>query len=448
VLRRAGQVAAVALTALTVAAVKLGVDSAKAFADAQAQQEKLNFAYSKFPAIADVTRESFDKLNTSLMLKTGFDDDALASGQAVLAQFGLTGKQLQKLTPLLLDYARASGQDVVSAAEDIGKAMLGQGRALKGIGIDFHDAGSVAANFDQVMAGLTTNVGGYAETFGTTAAGKFEILTAKWGEFQEKVGSALLPGLEKLMTFAESDVMPGLQSAAEWFATDGITGIKDFVDLMVKYKDLLGPAAVAVGVLTAAQWVWNAAMDANPIGAIIIGLAALVAGGIWLSENWNLALVAMHNSAASQINAIAAILQSVVSPINVIIGALNMLTGSHWPAIKIPTMEYQALPSGPKAPNTAGNTGWKPSAHASMAAGGIVKATPGGVFANIGEGKHNEAVIPLTPQNMAAMGGSGTTVNVYVSGAFASSRTEMAKLMKTAWNDAVKTGSVPRGSLA
>lgn len=36
---------------------------------------------------------------------------------------------------------------------------------------------------------------------------------------------------------------------------------------------------------TAAQWLWNIAMSANPIGLIILGIAALVAGFIWLWNN-------------------------------------------------------------------------------------------------------------------------------------------------------------------
>lgn len=36
---------------------------------------------------------------------------------------------------------------------------------------------------------------------------------------------------------------------------------------------------------TAAQWLWNAAVTANPIGLIIVAIAALVAGFIWLWNN-------------------------------------------------------------------------------------------------------------------------------------------------------------------
>lgn len=43
---------------------------------------------------------------------------------------------------------------------------------------------------------------------------------------------------------------------------------------------------VAMGVATAAQWAWNVAMSANPIGLVIIAIVALIAGIILLVKNW------------------------------------------------------------------------------------------------------------------------------------------------------------------
>lgn len=39
-------------------------------------------------------------------------------------------------------------------------------------------------------------------------------------------------------------------------------------------------------VAAAAQWAWNAAMSANPIGIVIVAVAALAAGVYWLVKNW------------------------------------------------------------------------------------------------------------------------------------------------------------------
>jgi hypothetical protein len=42
-----------------------------------------------------------------------------------------------------------------------------------------------------------------------------------------------------------------------------------------------------VGLVTAAQWAWDAAMDANPIGLIIVGIGALIAGIVLLVKHWD-----------------------------------------------------------------------------------------------------------------------------------------------------------------
>lgn len=39
--------------------------------------------------------------------------------------------------------------------------------------------------------------------------------------------------------------------------------------------------SAATGVATAAQWLWNAALSANPIGLVVLAIAALVAGLVW-----------------------------------------------------------------------------------------------------------------------------------------------------------------------
>lgn len=122
------------------ALVKFASSSVKAYAEAEAAQTKLTDAFTRFPKLADSNIGSFRKLNEALATKTRFDDDATATGQAVLAQFNLTGKQIEKLTPLMQDYAAKTGQDLPSAAKNLGLALLGNARALKQIGISLPKA--------------------------------------------------------------------------------------------------------------------------------------------------------------------------------------------------------------------------------------------------------------------------------------------------------------------
>ena len=255
--------AAVSLAALAAGAVKFGANSVRAYIEAEGAQGRLQDAYAKFPKLADVNIRSLQKLNEKLALKTKFDDDATASGQAVLAQFRLTGTQISQLTPLLQDYAAKTGKDLPTAAGVLGKAMLGNGRALRAVGINFKDAGSTGANFEQIMAGLRTQVGGFAENEGKRAAGQAEILRNQFGEIQESVGRRALPalvglgrGLLSVMTYAQDSnsvfgSMKRVVSATFGSFTEslglGRASFRRFADFLATHQAAITVGFVAVG---------------------------------------------------------------------------------------------------------------------------------------------------------------------------------------------------------
>ncbi|MDO8308146.1 MAG: hypothetical protein Q7V58_07295 [Actinomycetota bacterium] len=192
-IQRAGIVGAAAM-------VLFARSSIKAFIEAEKQSQRLVAAYAKFPKINDVTIESFQELNTELMNMTGADDDALAAAEGTLAMFDLTGKQIQALIPLVNDYAIASGRDVPEAAEAIGKALLGNTRALKELGIDYKATGDRGRDLAGVMAALEVKVGGVGKAFGQTAAGQAAIAEQNFANLQEEVGRALVPALQGLVS--------------------------------------------------------------------------------------------------------------------------------------------------------------------------------------------------------------------------------------------------------
>lgn len=253
---------AVAVAAGAAAAVKFGADSVTAYKESEEAQNRLSDAYTKFPALADVNIDKLRDLNTALQKKTGIDDDETAAAQATLAQYKLSGEQIAKLTPLLQDYSAKTGKTLPDAAKVLGKAMLGQGRALKDVGLNFKDAGSLAGNFDQVVAGLGEQVGGFAEKQASTATGKTKLLATQFGDLQETVGQKLVPALS-----AATDI-----------------GLK-VVDWLGRSVGWLGPLLLGIGAAVAVWKTWtiaqaalNVVMSANPIGLIVTAVAGLVAG--------------------------------------------------------------------------------------------------------------------------------------------------------------------------
>lgn len=489
-LRKVGAAVGLGLAAVGAAAIKMGVDSVQAFAQAEEAQNKLSFAYEKFPALADVSIVAIRRLNSELALKTRYDDDATASAQAVLAQFGLTGDQLLRLTPLLQDYAARTGKDLTGAAEDLGRALLGQGRALKVVGLDLKDAGSVTANFDQLVAGLSATVGGFAERDATTASGKLAILTNRFGEVQEAVGEALMPALDKLLDWVSGDGLRALEGFAAWFADDGIVVIGDFVDVIGQLAGdgTLVPNVVAgIGAITSAQWLMNAAMAANPVGLVIAGITALAALAVVVVANWNevskivfqttggimkgaFALaIGIATGIQNVINAILNGLSRIVGPINALAGLFG-LSGIAIPssvdfvsrlqstASQLGTMidagtlggldylsnGFQPIDRGPSAAN--------PGSMLAMAAGGIVQPTRGGTPAIIGEAGYPEAVIPLTRTALAEYGLGGGGGDTYIlqvpQGSFIGNREEFARWATKALEDARKNGVIRRTARA
>jgi TP901 family phage tail tape measure protein len=74
-------------------------------------------------------------------------------------------------------------------------------------------------------------------------------------------------------------------SAAAWVGnstrTVGALAVQN--GALLAQKAILLASAAWLGIVTIAQWAWNAAMDANPIGLIIMGIVALVAAIIWVA---------------------------------------------------------------------------------------------------------------------------------------------------------------------
>lgn len=179
--------------------IQFGQEALRTYNEAQSAVLKLNQAFEQSVALQGRSTERIDALADATLRLTRFDDDQVRAAAAQLAQFNLTEQQLLELLPLVQDYAARTGTDLVAASTTLGKAMLGQGRALKNIGINFKDTGTQAGNLEQLMAALNEKVGGFAEREGKTAAGQAAILSNEFGEMKEELGRVIAQGLTPML---------------------------------------------------------------------------------------------------------------------------------------------------------------------------------------------------------------------------------------------------------
>ena len=66
--------------------------------------------------------------------------------------------------------------------------------------------------------------------------------------------------------------------------SQGLSAVTESIDAFKNLGTVMKSIPIIQKAITAAQWLWNAAMDANPVGAIIIAITALIAGIVALTK--------------------------------------------------------------------------------------------------------------------------------------------------------------------
>lgn len=116
----------------------------------------------------------------------------------------------------------------------------------------------------------------YQQTFNY----KLDSAKASLGAVTIAIGTHLLP--------VAKDLLDVVVSTVGWFEKHkavavGLAAVLGTVTaILLVHKTYLLAVTLQTKIATAAQWLWNLAMDANPIGLIIIAIVALVAGFVYL----------------------------------------------------------------------------------------------------------------------------------------------------------------------
>jgi len=179
-----GQVAADAMQKVFSKLVGFLGDSISAYDDAILAQTQLKTALG-------YTSQALLEQQNALMQKTRFDDDAIAKAQSLLAMQGLTEKQILKVTPAILDYAAATGSDLNSAFEKVGRTIGTHMNALKREGIEIDDSSSKNERLTQVIDRLNGKYADQAEAMAKVGTGPLVLMKNNLSNFMETVGEAI-----------------------------------------------------------------------------------------------------------------------------------------------------------------------------------------------------------------------------------------------------------------
>jgi hypothetical protein len=305
---------------------------------------------------------------------------------------------------LAQDISAGSGKDLATVSDALAKAYGGNMKGLQALSPEIKAMIKDGASLDDVMNVLGGTFGGAAATAAETAAGKFKILQNSIGETKESIGEALLPAVEELL--------PILEDFAKWaednpkafkIVAGAILGIAAAVFVV---NGAIAAYSAAVAVATAAQWLWNAAVSANPIVLIGLAIIALIAGIVLAYNKFegfkNLVdtignalktgFLAALDAIKGAINGVAWVFKKLFNGIatlwNNTIGKLSFKVPSWVPVIGGKGFDVPDIPM--------------------LAAGGIVT---GPTLAMIGEAGP-EAVVPLSRAGEFGMGGGGVNITI------------------------------------
>jgi hypothetical protein len=149
-------------------------------------------------------------LKTSLA--TGVADDQLRPALQRLAVSTKSTEEAQKLLTLALDISAASGKDLETVANALGRAQDGNQAALGRLGLGLSKAELATLTFTEVQQKLADLYGGAAATNAETFQGKIDRLKVGFDEAKESLGTALLPAVEQFITFLNESGIPTLNA--------------------------------------------------------------------------------------------------------------------------------------------------------------------------------------------------------------------------------------------
>jgi hypothetical protein len=210
--KKAAAAFAVAAAAAVAYGTKLAVDGVKAAIEDEQAQLRLAAALRSATGATDAQIQATEDYILKTSLATGVTDDQLRPAFQRLAVSTKDTNEAQKLLNLSLDIAKGRGLELETVANALGRAQDGNTTALGRLGLGLSKAELSTLSFTEVQQKLSDLYGGAAAANAETFQGKIDRLKVGFDEAKESLGVALLPTVEKFITFLNDTGIPTLNA--------------------------------------------------------------------------------------------------------------------------------------------------------------------------------------------------------------------------------------------
>lgn len=271
---------AIAFAALT---AEVGL-ATHAFQESDQASRQLNITLQNQGIYSVQLEQSYKNRAAAIQQLTGFDDDAIVKGQALLQNF-IGQKQItDELAQAAIELGQANGGDVAAGFETLGRAINGNSRVLKQFGITIDDNLSKSERQARIIELVNLKLGGQAEA-ALKAGGGMRLFLASLSDVQEELGQRFAPAVEKAIGFATRFLQAFKENEGLVNLAAGLIGAGVAITGFIAIAAGLAPVFIAANAAAAAFGV-TVSVIAGPIAlaaAAIIALGAAV--GIYVANS-------------------------------------------------------------------------------------------------------------------------------------------------------------------
>jgi hypothetical protein len=401
-LRKAAIPATLALGALAKGA-KSALAAGEAVNSANARIGQINKSMGLFGKQTDVVTKRLVKLAEAQGRELGISNLTIKATQAKLLTFknlaksaDVVGGAFDRANKAALDMAAAGFGEATSNAVQLGKALEDPIKGITALaksGVTFTEqekekiktlveSGKVLEAQNMILEAIEKQVGNTANATADDTA----KISESFAQVGQAIGLNMLPILEQ--------VTPKLLELADW--------ARENPDNFINIAKAIGAIAASVLALNAAMKVslfFKATGAFGPLGVLVAAFAAAYAA----IESYRVKVNAQYNS---WVGMLEGVINAAVRTVNPIIDVINKISPGN-PFAKLALVNIPKLDTRLQSQKGLGFGALDQIPM--MANGGIVKASPGGTLAILGEGGRDEAVIPLD-----RAGGFGGGINITV----------------------------------
>lgn len=270
--------------------------SKEAFDKLEESVVKVKTVISSTGGSAGISNEGIQKQAATLSKSVVNSRASILDMQATLLSFtGIKAPIFEKVSKAVLDFSTFKKIDISSGASALGKALNDpiQGmNLLRRTGViltaqqkeqitNYQKAGQLAKAQGVIISELQKRFGGQSEAFAGTDEGKILMAKKRWSELKLAIGETVSK-LQVAVIPLFIAMMNGLSLIIKFFQSNTTWAIifKDTIlvltGALITYGAYLAITATWTGIVTAATWLWNAALAASPITWVVLGVIALI----------------------------------------------------------------------------------------------------------------------------------------------------------------------------